>query len=188
MQLTEAQREQRRKAGRARAMQFTPESQRRARRAVSSEACASNGRKGAQVTISKHGMESVFKHWQRWKRDNPSMPELLMIGVLATLKVKFDREWQIGETFQTLDFYLPELRLGVEVQGRIHQMIDVEKRAARDVVKRASLAKLNIRTLWVDYTEFENMAALITRIIEFLGLPSRGGNGEGRPAPKSGNG
>lgn len=184
-QLTEAQREACRRGGLARAKQFTRDSQRRARRSVSSEACAANGRKGAQATISRHGMDKLFAHWQRWKQNNPSMPELLMIGLLSTLKVKFEREWRVGNSLQTLDFYLPELNLGIEVHGRIHQTLDAEARARRDETKRASLDDLGVRVLWVNDSEFENVAALAARLMEFLGLPVAGGHGKGQSAPKS---
>src|SRR5262249_30748083 len=94
--------------------------QRAARRKVSSESCRRNGAKGAARTIELHGYKALFEGCRRSRLANPSPCELVMIGLLKTLDLFFVREHQLGETLFTLDFYLPKFRLGIEVDGSIH--------------------------------------------------------------------
>lgn len=171
-ELTEEQRELRREAGRkgglARAKQFTSASQRAARRKVSSASCAANGAKGAQVTLARHGFEKLFERARQHRLKHPSQNELLVIGVLAQLQIANEREWQIGNSMFTCDFYLPLQRKVIEVRGRVHQVFDVEKRARRTAQKMELLAALRIPVLWIEAEELADLVAVIARIRAFL--------------------
>jgi hypothetical protein len=87
-----------RRGGRARAKQFTPASQRAARRKVSSESCRRNGAKGAARTIELHGYTALFEGCRRKRLANPSKTELVMMGLLKTLRLRYEREYVLGET------------------------------------------------------------------------------------------
>lgn len=170
--LTEEQRKRLREAGRkgglARAKQFTPASQRAARRKVSAASCAANGAKGAQATLARHGYEMLFERARQYRLKHPSQNELLLIGVLAQLQVANEREWKIGDTFFTSDFYLPTQHKVIEVRGRVHQLFDAEKRARRTEHKMALLASLEIPALWIEEEELADLAAVIAKIRTFL--------------------
>lgn len=142
--------------------------QRYARSRVSSESCAANGRKGAAATIRKHGFPVFFEGWRRWRNANPSKPELLLIGILSSLGIASLRNWQIADSFLTLDFYLPETGQGIEVHGRIHSTLKQQERAANDARKRELLAVQGIDTLWIGEDELRDVAELIQAIKRFL--------------------
>ncbi len=146
---------------------FTREFQRYARSKVSSEACARNGRLGAQATIARYGQQFFFDNWRVWKLANPSQPEMLLIGILSTLRISFVREWQIPGSFYTLDFYLPALNKGIEIHGRIHDRLNQERRAANDVNKRELLARAGVSCLWLDQEDLQDVPALIANILSF---------------------
>jgi len=127
---------------------LTNEHQRRARSKVSSSSCARNGSLGAKATISKHGFGKFFAAWRKWKLAHPSKPELAIIGILDSLNVTCEREWQLQPSFLTLDFYLPEIRAGIEFHGRIHGQLKQEKREENDAKKHELLVAAGIETLW----------------------------------------
>jgi hypothetical protein len=147
---------------------FTREHQRMARHKVSSESCARNGTKGAAATRAKYGERFLFMKWRQWKLDNPSRPELLIIGILARLNLRVEREFQLAPSFQTLDFYFPDCNKGLEFHGRIHTRLNREQREACDVRKRELLASAGIETLWVEHSELENVPVLARKIEDFV--------------------
>jgi len=147
---------------------FTSETGRKARKLVSSDSCARNGRLGAIATITKHGVRPWFKKWRKWKLENPSGPELQMIGILATLKVRYKREWQLGDSRFSIDFYVPSVNRGIEVHGDIHKRLDAEKRAANDVKKSALAAELGVEILWVQEADFNSFNKLIAKVRDFI--------------------
>jgi very-short-patch-repair endonuclease len=148
---------------------LTSEHQRRARSKVSSSSCARNGSLGAKATIAKHGYGKFFAARRKWKLDNPSKPELVIIAILARLNVDYEREWQIQPSFLTLDFYFPALRAGIEFHGRIHGQLKQEQRERNDAKKRELLTTAGIECLWIDHTEMNDVAALIEKIRAFVG-------------------
>jgi hypothetical protein len=148
---------------------LTTEHQRMARSKVSSSSCARNGSLGAKATIAKHGFGKFFESWRKWKLAHPSQPELVIIGVLDSLNVDYEREWQLQPSFLTLDFYLTGLRKGIEFHGRIHGQLKQEQREQNDAKKRDLLTVACIETLWIDHTEMSDVAALIEKIRAFVG-------------------
>jgi very-short-patch-repair endonuclease len=152
---------------------FTREHQRKARRSVSSEACARNGRLGARATIAKHGFERFFESWRKWKLAHPSKPEQIIIGILDDLNLTYEREWRLQPSFLTLDFYFEQQRKGVEFHGRIHGQLKQEQREENDAKKRALLAQAGIECLWIEHTEMNERAALVRKIRAFLTADDR---------------
>jgi hypothetical protein len=147
---------------------FTSETARAARRKVSSASCARNGAKGARATIAKHGFDFFFERWRAWKLQKPSGPERQMIDILDALEARYERDWRIGESYFTLDFYLPDLGRGVEVHGRIHKTLEVDRRAKNDARKRALLKDLGIEALWINDQDLEDADALAAKVRDFI--------------------
>lgn len=154
---------------------FTSTTGRKARSLVSSASCARNGRLGARATITKHGFDVFFRGWRRWKKQNPSKPELQMIGILATLKLRHVPNWRIGQSYFTLDFYLKDFNCGIELHGRIHKTLDPEKRAKNDAKKRDLLNDLGIEVLWVDDQSLKDVDALIAKVRDFISRRAKKG-------------
>lgn len=175
MPLSEAQIEQRRAAGRKggkiagaiRAKQFTPQFQRAARRKVSSESCARNGAKGARATIERHGMDTMMEQARRHRLQRPSPLELQVIGILARLKLDYEREFVVcNKRFFTVDFWLPDHRLAIEVHGAIHDpgKPNYRRRLQNDQEKRELLRHQKRRLLMLHHSEFANLGNVIERI------------------------
>lgn len=168
----EQRREWGRKGGLKRAQQFTSASQRAARRQMSSETAAANGRKGAQVTIERHGMASLHKGARLKRLANPSPLELVMIGILSRLKVKYRREVVICHyRHLSVDFYIARHKIAIEVHGAIHDESKpgFKARLRRDREKRELLELRGRRLLIIHHSEFANVANIIERIKQEIG-------------------
>jgi very-short-patch-repair endonuclease len=150
---------------------FTPEFQGWARRHVSSTACAINGSKGFIATLKKHGPDVAFNGARRWRLDHPSSNELRMIGILSRLRIAYEREYGLGDSHYTVDFYLPETPQAIEVDSRIHDQFDAEKRRLRAVRKRMLLAErgIDLLTIW-DKELARDAGAVIRKIQRFVDL------------------
>lgn len=147
---------------------FTSEHQRMARSKVSRESCSRNGKLGARATIAKHGFARFFEHWRKWKLQNPSGPELVIIDILDDLAVTYEREWQLEPSFLTLDFYFQDLRKGIEFHGRIHGQLKQQQREANDAKKRELLEQAGIECLWIEHTELTDLQEISEKIERFL--------------------
>lgn len=176
----EERREHMRTLGKIRAQSFTPAYQRRTRARLSSEKAAENGRRGAERTIALHGHKALFEGCRRSRLANPSPSELVMIGLLKTLGLSYEREYQLGETLYTLDFYLAERRLGIEVDGSIHDegKPDAARRIQHAERKIEICRAMSIKLIRVHHSELggDDLAGVIAKIREIAG-----GN-EGPPA------
>jgi very-short-patch-repair endonuclease len=162
-----------RRGGKARAKAFTPDYQRRVRRKVSSESCAKNGKKGAERTIALHGYKALFEGCRRSRLANPSKNELVMMGLLKQMKLRYEREYVLGETLFTLDFYLAEFSLGIEVDGSIHDpgKPDQAKRI-QHAERKASLCRaMKIKLIRIHHTELagDDLSAVINKIRKIAG-------------------
>jgi hypothetical protein len=153
---------------------FTPEFQRWARSHVSSKSCAINGAKGFKATSARHGPDVAFKGARQWRLDHPSSNELLMMGILSQLRVAYEREYRLGTSLYTLDFYLPATAQAIEVNSRIHTQLDVEKRKRQAARKRKLMKDLRISCLVIWDTELAKDAdAVIRKVRRFVGLAAR---------------
>jgi very-short-patch-repair endonuclease len=179
-ELREYRREIGRRGGQARAKQFTPASQRAARRKVSSEACSANGRKGAARTLALHGYKSLFEGCRRSRLANPSKCELVMIGLLKQIGLRAEREYVLGETLYTIDFYVAEHRLGIEVDGSIHDAGKPnEAKRIQHAEHKASLCRaMNITLVRIHHSELadDDLSAVINKIREIAGVRGGAGN------------
>lgn len=149
---------------------FTSEFQRWARSHVRRESCVINGAKGFRATSAKHGPDVAFHGARQWRLDHPSSNELLMIGILSSLKINFEREWRIADTLYAVDFYLPETRQAVGVHSRIHEHLDAEKRRRQEACKRKLLKKSGIECLIVwDRDLVRDADGVIQKVRRFVG-------------------
>jgi very-short-patch-repair endonuclease len=145
---------------------FTPEFQRRARSHVSSESCRINGAKGFKATLQKHGPDVVFNGARQWRLNHPSSNELRMIGILSRLGIRYEREYRLGSTHYTVDFYLPGANQAIEVNSRIHEQFDAEKRQWRAARKRKLRAERGIKCLTIRDKELAEDAGAVIRTIQ----------------------
>lgn len=161
------------KGGATRAKQFTPASQRAARRKVSSESCRRNGSRGARRTIELHGYQALFEGCRRSRLANPSPNELVMMGLLKTIGLRYEREYVLGETLFTLDFYVADHRLGIEVDGSIHDKgkPDEAKRIQHAERKAALCRSMNIKLIRIHHSELkgDDLSGVIAKIEEIAG-------------------
>jgi len=95
-----------------------------------------NGKKGAERTIALHGYKSLFEGCRRSRLANPSPNELVMMGLLKQLRLECEREYVLGETLYTLDFYLAKYWLGIEVDGSIHDAGKPGERRGSSIAQR----------------------------------------------------
>lgn len=171
---TEAERERFREMGRrggaTRAQQFTPTYQRAARRKVKRESLVKSGRKGAQVTIERHGMEAQFEGSRKHRLLNPSKWEMTLESLLKRLGVKYVREYRLGDSRHTTDFYLPKQNLAIEVEGEIHDQgkPGYDRRQGWKQSKAAQLEKMEIPVLVIHWREFSTDGAVTAKIKEAL--------------------
>ena len=170
-----------RRGGKTRAKALTREHQRAARRKVSSESCRINGAKGAARTIELHGHAKLFEGSRQKRLENPSSCELIMIGLLSQLGLAFEREYQLGDTLYTLDFYLTGSKAGIEVDGPLHDpgKPKADKRKVCEERKTEICRDLNIALIHIHHTELSNadLGGVIIKIKEIAGdgdLPARG--------------
>jgi very-short-patch-repair endonuclease len=169
------------KGGATRAKQFTSASQRAARRKVSRESCQRNGAKGAARTIEIHGYKKLFDCARRWRLANPSKTELVMIGLLKTLRLRYSREYVLGETLYTLDFYLAKYKLGIEVDGSIHDpgKPGEAKRIQHDAQKARLCRCMEIKLIRIHHSELkgDDLSGVIAKIEEIVGVMTSAGGG-----------
>lgn len=148
---------------------FTSEFQRWARGHVSSKSCAINGAKGFKATAQKHGPDVAFHGARQWRLDHPSSNELCMIGILSRLRIEYEREHRLGKTQYTVDFYLPSTNQAIEVDSRIHEQFDAEKRRQRKARKQKLLADLHIPCLFIWDAELtRDVDAVIRKVKSFV--------------------
>jgi very-short-patch-repair endonuclease len=171
-----------RRGGKARAKQFTASSQRHARKHLSPEKAAANGRKGAHRTIELHGYKALFEGCRRSRLAHPTKTELVMMGLLKTLGLRYEREYQLGETLYTLDFYLADYKLGIEVDGSIHDKgkPDQAKRIQHAERKEALCRCMGIALIRIHHSELagDDLAGVIARIQEIAGVATSGKRGQ----------
>jgi very-short-patch-repair endonuclease len=153
---------------------FTPEFQRWARSHVSSASCAKNGAKGFSATLAKHGPDPAFNGARQWRLNHPSSNELLMMGILARLGVTYEREYRLGNSLYTIDFFLHATGQAIEVNSRIHTQLNVEKRKRQAAQKRKLMRDLRIPCLVIWDTELTRDAdAVIRKVRRFVGRTAR---------------
>jgi len=169
------------KGGATRAKQFTSASQRAARRKVSRESCQRNGAKGAARTIEIHGYKKLFEGARRKRLANPSKTELVMIGLLKTLGLRYRREYVLGKTLYTLDFYLAKYKLGIEVDGSIHDpgKPGEAKRLEHDAQKARLCRCMGIKLIRIHHSELkdDDLGGVIAKIEEIAGEMTSAGDG-----------
>jgi very-short-patch-repair endonuclease len=169
----EERREHMRRLGKIRAKAFDSAYQRAARRRVSKESLQRNGRKGAERTIALHGYQALFEGCRRKRLANPSKCELVMIGLLKQIGLRYEREYVLGQTLYTLDFFVAQHGLGIEVDGSIHDpgKPDQARRIQHAERKAALCRAMEIKLIRIHHTELagDDLGGVINKIQEIAG-------------------
>lgn len=169
---TDARREACRRGGRARAAQFTSESQAAAQAGRSYESLSTAGKKGAQVTIARHGYETFVMKTRQRRLEHPSAPERKLMGILADLGfTQYEREFFPfgGADLTVVDFAFPETRKIIEVEGGVHRVAAFDPDGKREYRAQQRLGRL-VNAGWeVMVLSDEELGSCQQALKEFLG-------------------
>ena len=161
----ERRRELSQRGGKARAQQFTRESQQFARSHVSRAACQRNGALGAAVTRARYGHEFLHAKWTAWKLTHPTPGERAVMAVLDTHQLGYDREVRFDSSLRTVDFRLhaPHANKIIEVFGAPH--VCFADAAARDEDKLRALWSLGFEVLVITHEQIGQTDCLVTAFL-----------------------
>jgi len=118
----------------------------------------------------------------RERREQPTRAERELAAILSglnegALEGRFRREWVRGEWI--VDFYFPEVRLGIEVDGGYHRST---LQHGRDLVKTSGLEDAGVTLLRLTNAEvFGDRARLVGKLREAWRSAARRAR-RGRPA------
>lgn len=157
----ERRREICRNAGLARAKQFTPESQRAARAAITSAECAKRGRKAFAALVAKHGIDHALDHLANHRRAHPSMLEQVVMTWLDEHYIAYEREVRIAGVH--VDFLISGTRIVVEVDGKRFHTLDPlhgQDRASRDALHNMALTTHGYDVIRLDEAGIRDGSAL----------------------------
>ncbi len=162
----EQRRELGQRGGKARAQQFTRQSQQFARAHVSRQSCQRNGALGAAVTRTRYGDEFLHTKWMAWKLKHPSPGERAVITVLDERGLSYDREARFDDTFRTVDFLLhaPHVNKIIEVFGEPH--VRFADAPARDEDKLRQLWALGFEVLVITHEQISQAHGLVTSFLQ----------------------
>jgi len=110
-------------------------------------------------------METQFKNFQREMRKNMPMPEVILWQHMRSkqLGVKFRRQYTIGN--RILDFYSPEIKLGIEIDGETH-FVDEESRQ-KEIEKDKKFENQGIKILrFLNPEVMKNLEGVVLAILE----------------------
>jgi len=124
----------------------------------------------------------AFELAARERREQPTRAERELAAILSglnegALEGRFRREWVCGEWI--VDFYFPEVRLGIEVDGGYHRST---LQHGRDLVKTSGLEDAGVTLLRLTNAEvFGDRARLVGKLREAWRSAARRAR-RGRPA------
>ena len=126
-----------------------------------------NGSKGLNTSyISKHHNQQEQILLRKTLRNNATAPEALLWMKLKGKQIdglKFRRQFGVGP--YVIDFYCPELRLGIELDGEIHNRFDTEM---HDNIRTAFLRENRITLLrYKNEVVYQNVDAIVEDIRQF---------------------
>jgi very-short-patch-repair endonuclease len=148
MTLSQAQLEQRRAAGRARAKAFNSAYQVAARAQQSHESLAARGRKGFAALVRKHGKDKALEHLAEYRREHPTEIERRVAAWLDAHHVAYRREASVAGVY--VDFLLDDGTTVLECDGAIWHANDPlhgQDRAGRDALHEMALAANGYRLI-----------------------------------------
>lgn len=126
-----------------------------------------NGSKGLNTSyISKRHNQQEQTLLRKTLRSNATAPEALLWMKLKGKQIdglKFRRQFGVGP--YVIDFYCPELRLGIELDGEIHNRFDTEM---HDNIRTAFLRENHITLLrYKNEVVYQNVDAIVEDIRQF---------------------
>ncbi len=110
-------------------------------------------------------METHFKNFQREMRKNMPFPEVILWQHMRNkqLGVKFRRQYTIGD--RILDFYSPEVKLGIEIDGETHFINKVSRQ--KEFEKDKKMEEQGIKILrFLNPEIMENLEGAVLAILE----------------------
>lgn len=148
MTLSQAQLEQRRAAGRARAKAFDSDYQKAARAHQSYESLAARGRKAFQALVARHGRDGALEHLAQYRREHPTDIERSVATWLDEHQVAYQREVLVAGVW--VDFLIDDGTTVIEVDGlkwHTNDPLHGEDRAGRDTLHEMALAANGYRLI-----------------------------------------
>ena len=126
-----------------------------------------SGSKGLNTSyISKRHNQQEQTLLRKTLRNNATAPEALLWMKLKGKQIdglKFRRQFGVGP--YVIDFYCPELRLGIELDGEIHNRFDTEM---HDNIRTAFLRENRITLLrYKNEVVYQNVDAIVEDIRQF---------------------
>ena len=126
-----------------------------------------SGRKGLNTSyISKRHNQQEQTLLRKTLRNNATAPEALLWMKLKGKQIdglKFRRQFGVGP--YVIDFYCPELRLGIELDGEIHNRFDTEM---HDNIRTTFLRENRITLLrYKNEVVYQNVDAIVEDIRQF---------------------
>jgi len=122
--------------------------------------------------VTRRFNKVFLKPRRRLLRHDSTETEITLWSQLRNRKLghKFIRQFSIDG--YVLDFYCPKAKLGIEVEGKIH-----EKKKTYDTYRERYLREFNIRILKFKNEEVQVNISKVLKLIS-LSLPKRGIKGE----------
>ena len=97
-----------------------------------------------------HNLQNL-KEFRRDLRNHSTVAEMFLWKKLKGRQVEgllFRRQFSVGGYI--LDFYCPELRLAIELDGEVHnQQIDYDKQRSRELLEQHNIKVLRYENHWV---------------------------------------
>jgi len=109
----------------------------------------------------------ILKSRRRVLRRNPPSPEIIVWNTVRNRQIdgcKFKRQYSVGRF--VIDFFCPELKLAVEIDGDTHYK---ESEQEKDRHRQQYLEKLGIKFLRFTNQDInENLNGVVERIREYI--------------------
>jgi len=160
MTLSQAQIDQRRAAGKARAKAFNSEYQRQARAHLSREDMARGGRHTFQLMVRRYGRAHALDHLAKYRREHPSDIERRVMDWLDQHSIAYQREVNVAGVW--VDFLIDDGTTVIECDGKIWHENDPlhgEDREGRDTLHEMALTANGYRLIRLSETAIRDGSA-----------------------------
>ncbi len=110
-------------------------------------------------------MQTHYKKFQRELRKNMPLPEVIIWQRIRQRQtgVKFRRQYTMGNRF--FDFYSPEIKLGIEIDGESHFIKDQIRN--KNIEEDRKLEKEGIKIIrFLNSEVMKNLDAVFLRIVD----------------------
>lgn len=112
-------------------------------------------------------MQTHLKKFQRRLRSNMPAPEIIIWQKIRSnqLGIKFRRQYVIDKYI--LDFYAPQIKLAIEIDGDSHFELEVSK--VKDKNRDAYLCSQGIKTIrFLNIEILENLPGCLEKVVQII--------------------